>query len=65
MNLRDRIGIDLNRNVRIEDGVAWAAKNGVRHLDIQLDSAANAITSFAGGENYGLEVCSMANIFSF
>lgn len=46
MKLRDRIGIDLNRNVRIEDGVEWAAKNGVKHLDIQLDSETNAITSF-------------------
>ena len=46
MKLRDRIGIDLNRNVRIEDGVEWAAKNAVKHLDIQLDSATNAITSF-------------------
>jgi sugar phosphate isomerase/epimerase len=46
MKLRDRIGIDLNRSVRIEDGVEWAAKNKVRHLDIQLDSETNAITSF-------------------
>jgi sugar phosphate isomerase/epimerase len=46
VTLRDRIGIDLSRNIRIEDGVEWAAKNGVRYLDIQLDTAANAITSF-------------------
>ena len=46
MKLRDRIGIDLNRNVRIEDGVEWAAKNDVKHLDIQLDSETNFITSF-------------------
>jgi sugar phosphate isomerase/epimerase len=46
MKLRDRIGIDLNRDVRIEDGVAWAAKNRVKYLDIQLDTEANAITSF-------------------
>jgi sugar phosphate isomerase/epimerase len=46
MRLRDRIGIDLNRNVRIEDGVEWAAKNEVKHLDIQLDSETNDITSF-------------------
>ena len=48
MKLRDRIGIDLNRSVRIEDGVAWAAKNQVKHLDIQLDSETNAVTSFDG-----------------
>ena len=46
MTLRDRIGIDLSRNIRIEDGVEWAARNNVRYLDIQLDTAANAITSF-------------------
>ena len=46
MKLRDRIGIDLKRNMRIEDGAVWAAENGVKHLDIQLDSETNAITSF-------------------
>jgi sugar phosphate isomerase/epimerase len=46
MKLKERIGIDLNRDVRIEDGVAWAAKNRVKYLDIQLDTEANAITSF-------------------
>lgn len=46
MTLLDRIGIDLSRNMSIEDGVAWAAKNGVRYLDIQLDNELNAITSF-------------------
>ena len=28
--LYDRIGIDLSRDIRIEDGVEWAAKNGVK-----------------------------------
>jgi sugar phosphate isomerase/epimerase len=46
MKLLDRIGIDLSRSMRIEDGVEWAAKNNVRHLDIQLDNEANAITTF-------------------
>jgi sugar phosphate isomerase/epimerase len=46
MSLRERIGIDLARNLRIEDGVAWAAKNGVRYIDVQLDNEVNAITSF-------------------
>ena len=44
--LRDRIGIDLSRDVRIEDGVEWAARNGVRYLDIQLDNDTNDITTF-------------------
>lgn len=46
VKLRDRIGIDLSRNVRIEDGVEWAAKNSVKYLDIQLDNETNAITTF-------------------
>lgn len=46
MTLRDRIGIDLGRRIRLEDGIEWAARNGVRYLDIQLDTAANAITTF-------------------
>jgi sugar phosphate isomerase/epimerase len=46
LKLRDRIGVDLSRNVRIEDGVEWAAKNGVKYLDIQLDNDTNDITTF-------------------
>ena len=49
MNLRERIGVDLSRGVRIEEGIEWAAKNGVKYLDIQLDTDANAITSFDEG----------------
>lgn len=46
MKLRERIGIDLSRNIRIEDGVEWAAGNNVKYLDIQLDNETNAITTF-------------------
>ena len=46
MNLRDRIGIDLGRKIRLEEGIDWAAKNGVKYIDIQLDTAANALTTF-------------------
>ncbi len=46
MNLRDRIGVDIGRRLRLEDGIAWAARNGVRYIDIQLDTAANAFTTF-------------------
>ena len=46
MTLRDRIGIDLSRDIRIEDGLEWAARNAVRYLDVQLDTAASAVTSF-------------------
>ncbi len=46
MGLRERIGIDLGRRIRLEEGIEWAAKNGVRFIDIQLDTAANAVTAF-------------------
>lgn len=46
MGLLDRIDVDVGRRLRLEDAVEWAAKNGVKHIDIQLDTAANAITTF-------------------
>jgi sugar phosphate isomerase/epimerase len=46
MKFIERIGIDLSRNLRIEEGVDWAARHAVRYLDIQLDNEQNAITSF-------------------
>lgn len=46
MNLLDRIGIDVGRRLPLEDAIAWAAQHDVKHIDIQLDTAANAITSF-------------------
>lgn len=46
MGLKERIGVDIGRRAKLEDGIAWAAKHGVRHVDIQLDTAANALTTF-------------------
>jgi sugar phosphate isomerase/epimerase len=46
MSLRDRIGIDLGRKARLEDGIEWAGRHGVRFIDIQLDTAANALPTF-------------------
>ena len=46
MSLRDRIGVDLGRKVRLEEGIEWAAKNGVKFIDVQLDTAENALTTF-------------------
>jgi sugar phosphate isomerase/epimerase len=46
MGLRDRIGVDLGRRIKLEDGIRWAAQNEVRFIDIQLDTAENAITTF-------------------
>jgi sugar phosphate isomerase/epimerase len=46
MGLRDRIGVDIGRRLALEDGIAWAARHDVRTIDIQLDTAGNALTSF-------------------
>jgi sugar phosphate isomerase/epimerase len=46
MNLRDRIGIDVGRKLRIEEAIEWAAVHQVRWIDIQLDAGANALTAF-------------------
>lgn len=46
MTLRERIGVDLGRKIRLEEGIAWAAKSGVKFIDVQLDTAHNALTTF-------------------
>ena len=43
MGLRDRIGIDLGRKNKIEDGLAAAVEHGIRYLDLKIDVAPNAI----------------------
>src|SRR5688572_8812063 len=46
MKLIDRIGIDISRRLKIEDAIEWAAKNGLKHIDIQLDTGENALPKF-------------------
>ena len=46
MKLIDRIGIDVGRRLKLEDAIEWAAKNGLRHIDIQLDTGENALPKF-------------------
>jgi sugar phosphate isomerase/epimerase len=46
MTLRDRIGIDVGRRLRLEEAIEWAAAHEVRYVDVQLDTAANALTGF-------------------
>jgi sugar phosphate isomerase/epimerase len=46
VNLRDRIGVDISRRLKLEDAVEWAARNGLRHIDIQLDTGQNALPLF-------------------
>jgi len=46
LGLRERIGVDLGRRIRLEEGIEWAAQHAVRFIDIQLDTADNAVTAF-------------------
>lgn len=45
MGLRDRIGVDVGRKLRLEEAVAWARTNAVRYIDVELDTGANALTT--------------------
>ena len=46
MKLIDRIGVDISRRLKLETAIEWAAKNGLKHIDIQLDTGDNALTKF-------------------
>ncbi|HSD99806.1 MAG TPA: TIM barrel protein [Burkholderiales bacterium] len=46
MKLLERIGVDLGRKIRLEAGIEWAASNGVRFVDVQLDTGENALSTF-------------------
>lgn len=65
MILRDRIGVDVGRKLRLEDAVTWAAEHGVRFIDVQLDTGANALGTIdtvrasavrAGCERHGIQL---------
>ncbi|HEX3499828.1 MAG TPA: hypothetical protein VHT04_10945 [Stellaceae bacterium] len=56
MTLRDRIGVDIGRRLKLEDAVIWAADHNVRYIDIQLDTEANALTSFDDGRCAAIRV---------
>ena len=43
MNLRDRIGVDIGKRSRIEEGIAIAIEHGIRYVDLKIDVAPNAI----------------------
>ena len=46
MRLIDRIGIDISRRLKLETAIEWAAKHGLKHIDIQLDTGDNALPKF-------------------
>ncbi|BCJ90714.1 hypothetical protein IZ6_14490 [Terrihabitans soli] len=45
MNLRQRIGLDLGRRAKIEDGLAAAIEHDAKYLDVKIDVAPNNIES--------------------
>ncbi len=54
MDLIDRIGVDVGRRLKLEDAIEWAAANGVRYIDIQLDTGANAVNTFDDARARGI-----------
>jgi sugar phosphate isomerase/epimerase len=75
VTLRERIGIDLGGKIRLEDGLAWAAKNAFRYIDVCVDNPPNAIGSFdqaridgvrallsRNGQHLGLHTLSAVNV---
>jgi sugar phosphate isomerase/epimerase len=61
MSIRDRIGVDVGRRARIEDGIEAAIKNGVRFLDVKIDVAPNAIESLTPERIAGIRKSCEAN----
>ena len=54
MGLRDRIGIDVGRKLKLEDAIEWAAAHEIRWIDIELDTGANAMTRFDDARAAGI-----------
>ena len=62
-NLEKRIGVDVGRRAKLEDGLTWAAVNEVFYIDIQLDSGANAMETFDEARCESVkEMCQSHNI---
>lgn len=54
MTLLERIGVDVGRRLKLEDAIAWAGAHKVRHIDIQLDTGANAVNTFDSARAKGI-----------
>lgn len=78
MTLLDRIGIDLGRKIRLEDGIELAARHRIRYVDVQLDTGDNAFDRFdaarcrsirsaceAHGIRLGLHTSSAVNVAEY
>lgn len=54
MSLRDRIGVDVGRRLKLEDAIIWAAAHRVRWIDLELDTPPNTLASFDGARAAGV-----------
>jgi hydroxypyruvate isomerase len=54
MNLRDRIGVDIGKRSKIEDGIAVAIEHGVKFIDLKIDVAPNAIETLTAERVKGI-----------
>jgi sugar phosphate isomerase/epimerase len=61
MNLRDRIGVDIGKRSRIEEGLAMAVDHGVRFVDLKIDIAPNAIETLTDERVAGIRSTCEAN----
>lgn len=61
MGLKDRIGVDLGRRARIEDGIEAAIRHGIRYLDVKIDTAPNAIETLTPERIAGIRSACGAN----
>ena len=56
--LKDRIGVDVGKRMRLEDALEWAGKNQVFYMDVQTDHEPNALGSFDAARIRGVrELC--------
>jgi sugar phosphate isomerase/epimerase len=63
MTLRDRIGIDIGRKLRLEDAIPWAARHDVRFIDVELDTGPNAFTSLDAARSRAIrDACARHNV---
>ena len=54
MGLRDRIGVDVGRRLKLEEAIEWAARREVRRIDIELDTGPNALPRFDDARAAGI-----------
>lgn len=75
MTIKDRIGIDIGVKKSVEEGITWAAENGVRYVDFRLETGPDSFAGFtperceairaqaqASGITVGLHTLSAVNI---